>query len=151
MGVHVKVVNEDGEKIGEWITENDGTHRRVGESLTFAQVSRINADRANEWHRGFPDHDGTGWTGADWSNAMCGEAGEAANVVKKLRRNECGLRGNVDADPTELVEQLASEIADVILYADLLATKYGIDVPSAIISKFNEISEREGLPQRLEP
>jgi NTP pyrophosphatase (non-canonical NTP hydrolase) len=82
---------------------------------------------------------------------MCGEAGEAANVVKKLRRNECGLRGNVDADPTELVEQLASEIADVILYADLLATKYGIDVPSAIISKFNEISEREGLPQRLEP
>jgi hypothetical protein len=28
---------------------------------------------------------------ADWSNAMCGEAGEAANVVKKIRWIETGL------------------------------------------------------------
>lgn len=44
----------------------------------------INRRRCERWHPGFP-HDPGGWSGADWSNAMCGEAGEAANVVKKLR------------------------------------------------------------------
>jgi hypothetical protein len=30
--------------------------------------------------------------GDDWSNAICGEAGEVANVVKRMRRIETGTR-----------------------------------------------------------
>lgn len=89
------------------------------------------------------------WTGADWSNAMCGEAGEAANVVKKLRRAETGWVHTVDISPSELRAALADEIADVLCYLDLLANHYGIDTEAALVSKFNRVSDRAGLSQRL--
>ena len=54
--------------------------------LTLATFSAVNRKRSAHWHA-----DGEPWSGADWSNAMCGEAVEAANVVKKLRRHETGL------------------------------------------------------------
>jgi NTP pyrophosphatase (non-canonical NTP hydrolase) len=80
---------------------------------------------------------------------MCGEAGEAANVVKKLRRYECGLCGVNDPSEADLRAMLTEEIADVLCYADLLATYYGIDVAAAITAKFNAVSERQGFPERL--
>jgi NTP pyrophosphatase (non-canonical NTP hydrolase) len=80
---------------------------------------------------------------------MQGESGEVGNVVKKLRRAEVGLRGVLDGDRDDLLAKLAEEIADTYLYLDLLATYYGIDVPSAVIAKFNAVSELQGLPERL--
>jgi NTP pyrophosphatase (non-canonical NTP hydrolase) len=112
--------------------------------LTFDQVSETNRARCKVWHQS-----GSGWTGADWSNAMCGEAGETANVVKKLRRSECGMPGSLDPDSERLREMLSAELADTFLYLDLLATFYEIDLPAAIISKFNSVSEREGFTERL--
>ena len=117
--------------------------------LTFDHVSEVNQSRCERWHPGFPAPDASGWTGADWSNAMCGEAGEAANVVKKLRRAEVGMRGVLDGEPSDLLAQLADEIADVYLHLDLLATYYGVDIPSAVVSKFNRVSELQGFPERL--
>lgn len=122
--------------------------------LTFDEVSRRNRQRCERWHPGYPDDDE--WTGADWSNAMCGEAGETANIVKKLRRHECNLadggehlRGHGNPSREELLGALAEECADVYLYLDLLATKYGIDLPEAIVQKFNKVSIRQGFPDRL--
>ena len=115
--------------------------------LTFDQVTDANRQRAQRWHPGFPDDDS--WTLADWSNAMCGEAGEAANVVKKLRRVEDGLVGRLDAPEMELRVMLGEELADVFLYLDLLATKAGLDLPAAIVRKFNMVSERQDFPERL--
>lgn len=115
--------------------------------LTFAEVRRANLERAVRWHPGFPA-DGA-WSGADWSNAMCGEAGECANVVKKLRRYECGLRGHGDPTPDGLLSALAEECADVFLYLDLLAAKYGIDLERVIVDKFNRVSEIQGFPEKL--
>jgi NTP pyrophosphatase (non-canonical NTP hydrolase) len=116
--------------------------------LTFEQVATANRVRAARWHPGFPLEDS--WNLADWSNAMCGEAGEAANVVKKLRRYETLLAGGPDdPSPDELREMLADELADVFCYLDLLATKAGIDLAAAIISKFNRVSERQSFPERL--
>ncbi len=127
--------------------------RRVAPYLTFAQVSVVNRQRCERWHPGFPHGapmtESDDWTGADWSNAMCGEAGEVANVVKKLRRAEVGLRGVLDGDRADLLTKLADEIADVYCYLDLLATFYGIDVPAAIVTKFNAVSELQGFPERL--
>jgi NTP pyrophosphatase (non-canonical NTP hydrolase) len=83
---------------------------------------------------------------------MQGEAGEAGNVVKKLRRLELSLWGNRkegDTDRDSLVTKLGAEIADTIIYADLLATFYGIDLGQAVVDKFNAISVEAGFPERL--
>lgn len=118
-------------------------------NLTFDEVTRINRERCERWHPGFPDDD---WSGSDWSNAMQGEAGEAGNVVKKLRRLETGVTSKRDVDITEaeLRVKLADEIADTFLYLDLLASYYEIDMPRAIVSKFNRVSREAGFPERLE-
>lgn len=115
--------------------------------LSFDEVTATNHARCERWHPGYPGDDE--WTIADWSNAMCGEAGELANVVKKLRRHECGLANAGDPTPGELLTKAASEVADVFLYLNLLATKLGIDMPAAIAAKFNEVSDRQGFPEQL--
>jgi NTP pyrophosphatase (non-canonical NTP hydrolase) len=119
--------------------------------LTFHEVTEANRRRCNRWHHGFPENP-DGWTGADWSNAMQGEAGEAGNVVKKLRRLDLGLWGNRkpgDDDRLALLAKLGDEIADTYLYLDLLATYYGIEIEGVIIAKFNSISRAAGFPERL--
>lgn len=121
--------------------------------LDFTELSRTNDARKARWHSGAEE-----WTGADWSNAMCGEAGEAANVVKKLRRHETGIGAGPGVFPgakgepyntMELLAKLADEIADVILYADLLASFYGIDTEAAVRAKFNRVSEAQDFPERI--
>lgn len=115
------------------------------EPLTFAELATVNAKRCKRWH----DADTEQWSGADWSNAMCGEAGEAANVVKKLRRHETGTASAIDPPEATLRTALGHEIADVILYAFLLADHYGIDVEQAVIEKFNAVSDRQAFPEML--
>lgn len=107
-------------------------------NLTFAEVSEVNAERCAVWHANMAP-----WSLADWSNAAAGEMGEACNVVKKIRRQETGMKGAVDPDMTSLKEKLADEIADTFLYLDLLATHTGVDIDAAIVRKFNAVSERE--------
>ncbi len=83
------------------------------------------------------------WTPAEWACAMAGEAGEVCNAVKKLRRIADGT--NTDKDPkTEFaaILSIAEEIADTIIYADLLAARLGIDLESIVKSKFNKVSRR---------
>ena len=122
---------------------------------TFAEFSATNRSRVERWH---PDFKGArnDWTGADWANAMQGEAGEAGNIVKKLRRIETGIRQAEQGDERDqsyydkLIDALADEIGDVYAYLDLLAQFYGIDTGEAIARKFNAISVREGFPERIE-
>jgi len=64
---------------------------------------------------------------------MNGEAGEAANLVKKIRRGDY-----VDIAAVE------KELADMICYADLLAYHLDIDLGKAVRQKFNEVSKRVG-------
>jgi NTP pyrophosphatase (non-canonical NTP hydrolase) len=130
--------------------------------LSFAELRFKNVGRKIRWH----DPANEDWTGADWSNAMNGEAGEAANVVKKLRRCETGLwdAQHYPGDSTnsqltsmdsitateELRKKLAAELADTVIYADLLAHYYNIDLGHAVVTKFNKVSEAQGFPERLE-
>ena len=118
--------------------------------ITIRRVQRVNRERANRWHSG----DFTNWSGLEWAGALCGEAGEAANVAKKLRRIELSLDGNAKSDRpldrNELVGQLAGECADVFLYLCLLASRYEIDLDNAITRKFNSKSEQMGFPERIE-
>jgi NTP pyrophosphatase (non-canonical NTP hydrolase) len=113
--------------------------------LNFNSLRAVNVTRCARWH----PPESSPWTAADWSNAMCGEAGEAANKVKKFRRWETGTRNQGDPPPAELLQEIADEIADTIIYADLLANYFKIDVADAIRSKFNRTSVKMGFPERL--
>lgn len=112
---------------------------------TLGELRTKGAARCDRWHTPGTEP----WTGADWSNAMCGEAGEAANIVKKLRRIETGTAPQDDNIRTALIIWLGWELADTIAYADLLAQHYGIDLRAAIAEKFNIVSDREGFPERM--
>jgi hypothetical protein len=114
--------------------------------LTFVEVSTTNRARCERWHPGFPDD---GWTGADWSNAMQGEAGETGNIVKKLRRIEFGLTQAAGDTHQDLLTKLAVEIGDTFVYLDLLAQHYGLTLADCVVATFNRISHREGFPERL--
>lgn len=79
-----------------------------------------------------------------------GEAGEAANAAKKVRRLQMRMRQKKGpTDMAEAVGKLATEIGDTYIYLDLLCARAGIDFRQAIIDTFNRISEREGFPERL--
>ncbi len=114
-------------------------------SLDLAVLRAVNVDRARYWHGGTLD----GWSALEWAGAMCGEAGEAANVAKKLARVDGGIASKNNENRPALVAKLAKEIADTIIYADLLAAREGIDLAKAVIDAFNQVSEREGMSYRL--
>lgn len=84
---------------------------------------------------------GFDWLLSQWSNALAGEVGEAANLIKKIER------GDLDLD--EAREALADELCDIVTYLDLLAHRAGIDLAAATRSKWNRVSERVGSPIRL--
>lgn len=71
---------------------------------------------------------------------MAGEAGELANVVKKLEREKMGLRGSRAS-----IQDLSEELADVIITVDLIGMAYGIDLWEAVKEKFNKTSHKQGL------
>ena len=117
--------------------------------LTIAAVQAASVERSNRWHNG-SFHE---WTILEWAGAMCGEAGEVANVCKKLRRLETGAAGTAwserPLDREQLVEQLAGECADTFLYLVLVAARYGINLAAAVRTKYNTKSEEMGFPERL--
>jgi NTP pyrophosphatase (non-canonical NTP hydrolase) len=125
-------------------------YRANFESPTLNDVQVINDARRDRWHDGGSRE----WSVLEWAGAMCGEAGEAANVAKKLLRIELGLRGNeaaehVATDRDELRAKLAGEIGGVVLYCALLASAEGIDFERAVVETFNAKSEAMGFPERL--
>ena len=108
----------------------------------FTDLRAANIARQKEWDS---DSQISGPLGKLWrANELSGECGEASNVVKKLVREELAIRGS-----RATVEQLAEELADVIICADLLAAEYGIDLQAATLAKFNATSEKVGLRTRL--
>lgn len=113
--------------------------------LRFEALRNVNVTRCARWH----PPGSVPWTAADWSNAMCGEAGELANVVKKIRRHETGAINEGDPSPDALRAMAAAELADVVIYADLLAAYLGVDLGAAVVAKFNKVSQKYGFPERL--
>lgn len=126
--------------------------RLAGEGhLTFGRFSAVNAVRCKRWHE-----DMTDWNISDWTNAMAGEAGEAANIAKKMRRIQTKRRPfGVDwtdeekAEWEALRQKLGKEVADTITYADLCAAFLRLVTGTLVVDKFNEVSERYDFPERL--
>lgn len=77
-------------------------------------------------------------------NELGGECGEAQNVIKKLERERLGIPGS-----RARVHQLAEELADIVICADLVAMDCGIDLIAAIREKFNAVSDARGFDVKL--
>lgn len=78
------------------------------------------------------------WTNTDWACALAGEVGEVCNAVKKKHK-----RGDGDID------SIVDELADVIIYADLLLAVLDKDLMVTVVKKFNEVSDRIGSNIKL--
>jgi NTP pyrophosphatase (non-canonical NTP hydrolase)/uncharacterized protein YukE len=112
------------------------------QALTFDAFRASNVARCLKWHP-------TGiesWSPSDWLTAVTGELGELASLLKMRNRERDGLPGN-KFSPTD--KQVADELADVFTYLDLLAAVLNVNLGQAVVSKFNEISERVGFPDRI--
>jgi NTP pyrophosphatase (non-canonical NTP hydrolase) len=120
----------------------------MSHDLTFGELRKANTARLAVFKNGKGElahsvPDGSDWSLGEWSNAVLGELGEAANLIKKIQRGDTTLE--------EARAALAKEFADVITYMDLLAFRAGVDLGEATTSKFNEVSERVGCLIRLPP
>lgn len=87
--------------------------------------------------------DGSDWSLLEWAAAVCGEAGELANVCKKIRRGDLEL-----AEPA-VQAMVAGELADMAIYLEITARQAGINLSVAIVDKFNATSVKIGSPVRL--
>lgn len=105
---------------------------------TFSTLRAANTARQAEWDPS--DKITLAYRG----NEMGGECGEAQNVIKKLERERLGIPGSRAS-----IDQLAEELADVVICADLIAMGEGIDLDLAVAHKFNLTSEKVGLEARL--
>ena len=110
----------------------------MNDKLSFEQLRQVSYERATtvfNHTEGLVD-----WSPAEWSNAMAGETGEACNMTKKLLRD--------GPEAVDMIE-LGYEIADVVIYADLLATRMGFKLEDLIRAKFNKVSKKKGSDLRL--
>lgn len=111
---------------------------RVGGGLPkckgYYALRMANATRQAEW-------DPTNAITLEYrGNELAGEVGEACNIIKKLARERLGLKGS-----RATKEQLADELADIVICTDLIAMDMGIDLDKAVREKFNRTSEKLGL------
>lgn len=117
------------------------------DGLTFNTLRGANMARIPEFTNrlGFPAHsksDGSDWSPAQWLQAVIGELGEYANERKKFERG--------DLTPEEFFSKAADELADVVIYLDILAAQLGINLGDAIIKKWNATSKRVGCNIRID-
>jgi len=126
--------------------------RDVFPILTFQELIAANISRVARWHSL------DSWSPLEWAGAMCGEAGEAANAAKKLKRVEDQI-ANIDSRSYEMGlslnnrqcyrKQIGMEVADVIIYGVLLCARVDADLVECIREAFNKKSVEYGFPERL--
>lgn len=116
--------------------------------MNLSEFQKINAARATRWHQGDLNH----WTLLEWAGAMCGEAGEAANVAKKIRRITIGLpnkeSGLTDGDLDGLRTKFGKEVADTIIYGLICLSAIDFDATEVIAAVFDHKSMEYGFPER---
>ncbi len=96
--------------------------------LSFAELRAANLERCETSFHPLSD-----WSETDWMCAVAGEVGEAANLIKKRRRPE--------PIPVDVV---MDELADAVIYLDLLAARLGEDLGRHVARKFDVTSRKVG-------
>lgn len=76
-----------------------------------------------------------------YANAMAGETGEFCNLLKKMIRGD-----KYDRDGRTLLSPyiICKELADIIIYAEFIASIYGFSLSTILREKFNHVSFEKG-------
>lgn len=104
------------------------------DGVTFSVLRGANQRRQQEW---------PGNEAADMpfrAIELGGEAGEVQEAIKKYLRAERGIKGS-----TATLDDVASEMGDLVVSLDLLADSLGINLGEAVRKKFNATSEKYGM------
>lgn len=115
-----------------------GTNGLTFNTLRRGNIQRLPLFKDAQGRRAHSKADGSDWSPASWLQAVLGELGEYANLRKKVER------GDFTIDHAR--DDLARELADVVIYLDILAYQLKIDLGEAVMSKWNETSEKVGAP-----
>lgn len=131
--------------------------------MTFERLRYKNRERCEQFH---PLES---WTPSQWANAMGGEVGEVSaevlaivaalaaksgavgNLGKKMDRiwpaNQFKVAMNrpEESRMADLTEKAGRELGDVIIYADLLATRLGLRLEDCVRESFNVKSSDLGI------
>lgn len=110
-------------------------------ALRNANLARIPLFKNGRGERAHSKDDGSDWSHAQWMQAVVGELGELANLLKKVDRG--------DFTQESMQSEIADELADVQCYLDILAMRLGVDLGAATVSKFNRVSARVGCAVKL--
>lgn len=104
--------------------------------LTFKALRAANLARCPLFKnaKGELQHSGRDWSPNDWMVAVTGELGEAANVMKKVRRGDMAI--------AEARDKLAQELSDVVIYLDMLAASCDVNLGKAVMETFNAKSDQ---------
>lgn len=106
--------------------------------LKTGNLRQANIERNKEWSGGEPLP--LEFRGLE----LAGECGEACNVIKKLSREKRGMPGS-----RATKQDLANEMADVIIAADLVMMDAEIDLFECVTRKFNETTRKHGFKTYL--
>lgn len=107
-------------------------------TLREANMKRLPLFKNAKGKKAHSKDDGSDWSPASWLQAAVGELGEYANLRKKVERGDLTLE--------EAKSDLGDELADVVIYLDILAAQLGIDLGNAVMNKWNKTSKKVGVP-----
>lgn len=110
-------------------------------ALRGANLARLPLFLNAQGERAHSADDGSDWSTSQWMQAVVGELGELANVLKKVERGDFTL--------IEARQDVADELADVVTYLDILAMRLGVELGRATMDKFNRVSARVNAGVRL--
>jgi NTP pyrophosphatase (non-canonical NTP hydrolase) len=114
--------------------------------INLARAVKFGHGDPSEWNELDPMTREGSWGPMQWGCALAGEVGELCNVLKKFERQL-----PTDPKPDELEAMIGKEIADVLIYLDLLASIFSINLRHVTALKFNEVSKRQQMLERLDP
>lgn len=127
-------------------------------TIKIDQFEVLNMRRCQRWH-GEQEGGISSWSLNDWMVGTVGELGEAANILKKMRRIQGGM-SNINFEAERHITEVADgarkaqhELADTFIYMVILAKqleKHGApSLSQAIRYAFNQKSREYGFPERI--
>lgn len=139
----------------EFVIQTLKDYERQAE-LEFNRISidafaKINLERCDAPKpQGFGGH--KDWKPDNWTNAVCGEGGEAANKAKKFskRIEDCKtleeyIQFCETTEGQNMLRDIAVELADTITYSLIAIQKFGFDPTEVLVTTFNTVSLRENM------
>lgn len=102
--------------------------------LSLQKLHNLNVLRCKELWHGIDE-----WSPEEWLMCLTGEVGELASKLKHRRRGE--------AVPQR---EVGEELADILIYLDLLAASLRLDLAAETIRKFNLTSYQFDSIYKLE-